>query len=57
MGKIWLSTCVEKDPLSSKLNYQSYKGLSMNDVQLHSHAPTHASIYLGMLLSHMQNFI
>ena len=57
MGKIWLSTCVEKDPLSSKLNYQSYKGLSMNDVQLHSHAPTHASIYLGMLLSHVQNFI
>ena len=29
----------------------------MNDMQSHLHTPTHASIYLGMLLSHMQNFI
>ena len=28
----------------------------MNGVQLHLHAPTRSSIYLGMLLSHMQNF-
>ena len=32
-------------------------GLSMNGMQSHSHAPTHTSIYLGMLLSHVQNFI
>ena len=32
-------------------------GLSMNSVRLHSHAPTHISIYLGMLLLHVQNFI
>ena len=29
----------------------------MNDMRSHLHTPTHASIYLGMLLSHMQNFI
>ena len=32
-------------------------GLSMNGVQLHAHVPSHTSIYLGMLSSHMQNFI
>ena len=31
-------------------------GLSMKVVQLHSHGPTPASIYLGMLLWHLQNF-
>ena len=31
--------------------------LSMNSVQSHLHVPTHASVYLGMLLSHVQNFI
>ena len=34
-----------------------YTGQSVNGIQLHSNAPTHISIYLGMLLSHMQNFI
>ena len=29
----------------------------MNGMQLHSHLPTHASIYLAVLLSHVQNFI
>ena len=28
----------------------------MNGVQSHSHAPTHTSIYLGVLSSHAQNF-
>ena len=28
---------------------------SMNGMQLHSHMPTHASIYLGVLLLHLQN--
>ena len=32
-------------------------GLSMNSVRLHLHAPTHASIYLDVLLSHVQNLI
>ena len=32
-------------------------GLSMNGMQSHSHLPTHDSIYLGMLLLHVQNFI
>ena len=32
-------------------------GLSMNGMQSHSHMPTHDSIYLGMLLSHVQNFL
>ena len=31
--------------------------LSMNSVRSHSHAPIHISIYLGMLLLHVQNFI
>ena len=29
----------------------------MNGVQSHSHAPNHASFYLGVLSSHVQNFI
>ena len=29
----------------------------MNGVQSHSHVTTHANIYLGMLSSHVQNFI
>ena len=29
----------------------------MNGLQLHSHAPTHASIYLGVLLLRLQIFI
>ena len=32
-------------------------GLSVNGVQLHFHVPTHASVYLGVLSSHMQNSI
>ena len=32
-------------------------GLSMNGMQSHLHVPTRASIYLGMLLSQVQNFI
>ena len=28
----------------------------MNGLQPHSHIPTHANIYLGMLSSHVQNF-
>ena len=32
-------------------------GLSVNGVQSHSHAPTHTSIYLGMLSSHVQKFM
>ena len=32
-------------------------GLSMNSVRLHLHAPAHASIYLGVLSSHVQDFI
>ena len=32
-------------------------GLSMKVVQLHSPGPTPASIYLGILLWHLQNFI
>ena len=39
------------------LGYCDLAGLSMNAVWLHSHTSTHASIYLGVLLSHMQNFI
>ena len=35
----------------------SHASLSVNDMQLYSHAPTHASIYLGLLWSHVQNFI
>ena len=31
--------------------------LSMNDVWSHWHWPTHASVYLGMPLSHVHNFI
>ena len=31
--------------------------LSMNGEQLHLYLPTHASIYLGVLLMHMQNLI
>ena len=34
-----------------------HSDLSMNGMLLHSHAPTHASIYLHMLSSHVQNFI
>ena len=29
----------------------------MNGMRSHSHAPTHASIYLAVLLLHVQNFI
>ena len=29
----------------------------MNGVQLHLHAPTHTSIYLGVISSHMQYFV
>ena len=29
----------------------------MSSVQSHSHVPTNANIHLGMLSSHMQNFI
>ena len=32
-------------------------GLSMNGVQSHSYVPTPASIYLGVLSLHVQNFI
>ena len=32
-------------------------GLSMNGVRSHWHAPTHASIYLGVLSWHVQNAI
>ena len=35
----------------------SIAGLSMNGLRLHSHVPTQASIYLGVLSSHIQNFI
>ena len=31
-------------------------GLSMNGIHSHLHAPTHASIYLDMLLLNVQNF-
>ena len=31
--------------------------LSINDMQLHSHACTHANIYLGVLLLHVQNLV
>ena len=31
-------------------------GLSMNGMQPHLHAPTHASIYLGVLALHVQDF-
>ena len=34
----------------------STPGLSINGVQSHSYSPTNASIYLGLLSSHMQNF-
>ena len=37
--------------------YIYISGLSMNGIQLHLHAPTHVSIYLGMPTSRMQNFI
>ena len=32
-------------------------GLSVNGMQLHSHIPTHASIYLDVQSLHVQNFI
>ena len=35
----------------------SIAGLLMNGLRLHSHVPTQASIYLGVLSSHIQNFI
>ena len=33
-----------------------FSGLSMNGVQLHLHVATYASIYLGVLSLHVQNF-
>ena len=35
----------------------SIAGLSINSMRLHLHVPTYGSIYLGVPLSHMQNFI
>ena len=43
-----------------KLNNKNFRlaaGLPMNGMQPHSHAHTHARIYLGILWSHVQNFI
>ena len=40
--------------LANKVNVPN-TGLSMNEVQLH--IPTHLSIYLGMLLLHLTNFM
>ena len=34
-----------------------FSDLTMNGVQAHSHGPTNASIYLGVLFSHVQNFV
>ena len=49
---------------SKKRNENSFRqlfhlmaGLSIYDMWLHSHVPTHARIYLGVLLLLMQNFI
>ena len=39
------------------LSSTGFTDLSRNDVWSHSHAPTHVSIYLDMLLPHVQNFI
>ena len=39
------------------LRLTGFTGLSRNGVWSHSHAPTHVSIYLGVLLPHVQNFI
>ena len=49
MGKTKLMICVE--------DLDTKSGLSMNGMGSHLHAPTHASIYMGMLLLLMQNFI
>ena len=43
--------------LFNRKSFKHKAGLSMNDMRSHLHTATHASIYLGVLLSYMRNFI
>ena len=43
--------------LFNRKSFKHKAGLSMNDMRSHLHTATHANIYLGLLLSYMQNFI
>ena len=42
---------------TSTSNATHHTSLSVNGVRLHSQAPTHVCIYLGVLLLHLRNFI
>ena len=43
--------------LFNRKSFKHKAGLSMNHMRSHLHTATHANIYLGLLLSYMQNFI